>query len=89
VFKSLTSVQLVPFQVSVCCFGAVVPANAIAEVLSAPVPPKLSLAVFKSATSVHEVPFQLSVIAVEGCPPNASADVCVFLQYLSHSLQSK
>ena len=58
-FKSLTSVQLLPFQSSVFAFGGGVPpkANAAVEV---PEPPKLSLAVFTSVVSVQLVPFHNS-----------------------------
>ena len=73
-FKSLTSVQLEPFQDSVCAFGPA-PPNAKADVLSTPAPDKLFLAVPKSLTSVQLVPFQDSVTAVTGSPPKAKLDV--------------
>jgi len=64
VFKSATSVQFVPSQVSVTAtFVGVVPPNASAEVYG-PTPAKLCLAVFKSFTSVQELPFHDSVTAV-------------------------
>ena len=61
-FKSFTSVQLDPFQSSVCCFGDVAPPNAIAAGCN-PKPPSVFLAVFKSLTSDQELPFQDSVTA--------------------------
>jgi hypothetical protein len=75
VFKSLTSVQLVPFQDSVSPdkAGVSVPA-AIAFVL-VPKPAPFALAVFKSATSVQAEPFQFSVYVVCGTPPKANAAV--------------
>jgi hypothetical protein len=57
VFKSLTSVQLVPFQLSV--FAILEPGNSPAEAnadVCVPEPPKLTLPVFKSLTSVQLVP---------------------------------
>ena len=60
--KSATSVQDVPFQISVIpVTGGTFPPTAIAEVLSAPEPATPSLFVFMSATSVHEDPSQDSV----------------------------
>ena len=64
-FKSATSVQEVPFHVSVCVLGATDPPVAIAAV-TVPLTPKSDLAVFKSATSVQEVPFHVSVSSVFG-----------------------
>ena len=56
VFKSLTSVQLVPFQVSVTVLVDGDPPKANAAVLVAPAAPNSCLAVFKSLTSVQLVP---------------------------------
>jgi len=82
VFKSLTSVQLVPFQDSVSAVnvfvpGGISPPNANTDVLSAPAEPtNPPFAVFKSLTSVHAVPFQDSVLSITVCtPPKAKADV--------------
>ena len=63
--KSLTSVQLVPFQDSVKADTppGVSPAIAKAFVLSVPAPANL-LAVFKSPISVQLLPFQDSVFVV-------------------------
>jgi hypothetical protein len=61
VFKSLTSVQDVPFHISVFATTVVeYPPKAIAAVC-VPQPPSPLLAVFKSFTSVQLVPFQVSV----------------------------
>ena len=60
-FKSFTSVQFVPFQVSVKAdVGSGDPPKAKAAVF-VPHPAKYDLAVFKSFTSVQFVPFQVSV----------------------------
>ena len=86
VFKSLTSVQLVPFHNSVkSCglgeLGNMSPAKHKADVLLAPAPAVLRLAVFRSLTSVQFVPFQLSdkaTFVVELLfPPKAIAEVYV------------
>ena len=62
-FKSFTSVQLVPFQLSVApVTGGLYPPNAKAAVCI-PTPPREPLPVFKSLTSVQLDPFQLSVTA--------------------------
>ena len=45
------------------------------EVLSAPAPPSVCLAVLKSVSSLQVVPFQVSVFPVLGSPPAAMADV--------------
>jgi hypothetical protein len=62
VFRSFTSVQLEPFQLSVAPVlpGEASPPKARDDVLSAPQPPSKLLAVFTSATSVQAEPFQLS-----------------------------
>ena len=73
-FKSLTSVQLDPFQDSVFATTPL-PPKAKAEVLLAPDPANCPLAVFKSLTSVQLDPFQDSVMATAGCPPQSNADV--------------
>jgi hypothetical protein len=74
-FKSLTSVQLVPFHDSVIANpsgeGLGVPPNATADVLSAPAPDKPFLPVFKLFTSVQFVPFQVSVLVLATLPGNA------------------
>ena len=77
VFKSPTSVQLLPFQVSLTAsLVDVYPPNAKAAVLLAPAPAKESLAVFKSPVSVQLLPFHDSLFAIAGGPPpNAKADV--------------
>jgi hypothetical protein len=62
--KSLTSVQLVPFQFSVLPVLGGYPPKAKAAVLVTPAPLILLLAVFKSLTSVQLVPFHNSVSAV-------------------------
>ena len=67
-FKSLTSVQLVPFQVSVAPVGPGKPPKAKAAVW-VPAAANRYLAVFKSLTSVQLVPFQDSVAPVPGGPP--------------------
>ena len=84
VIKSATSVQLVPFQVSVTAnsvkgLGSELPPNAKAAV-DTPTPDAIpSLPVFKLFTSVQLVPFQSSVsawLAVPGLsPPKARAAV--------------
>ena len=81
IFKSFTSVQLVPFQVSVfATLVGTLPPNAKAAVCI-PSPAKLPLAVFKTLTAVQLVPFQDSVFAIatgpgpEVFPPNANAAV--------------
>jgi hypothetical protein len=66
VFKSPTSVQLVPFHDSVSSLialkgGAAVPANPMAAVLLLPAAPCCDLAKFKFATSVQLVPLYISV----------------------------
>ena len=70
--KSATSVQLVPFQLSVNAFvgeGDSAP-KAKALVLSVPAPDKAFLPEFKSFTSVQLVPFHNSVFAIVfGLPP--------------------
>ena len=64
VFKSLTSVQLVPSQLSVLArLVDTCPPNAKAEGYT-PAPAKPYLAVFKSFNSVQEDPFQYSFFAV-------------------------
>ena len=60
VFKSATSVQADPFQVSVTFLVPGPPPKAIAAV-DVPAPAKPYLAVHKSPTSVQLVPFQDSV----------------------------
>ena len=62
VFKSATSVQAEPFQVSVSPSGPL-PPKANAAVEAAPAPLRLSLAVFKSPVSVQALPFQSSAFA--------------------------
>jgi hypothetical protein len=76
VFKSLTSVQEVPFQDSVAPVAGL-PPMANADVLSAPQPAIRVLAVFKFPTSVQDVPSQDSTFTVVGgiSPPKAKADV--------------
>ena len=60
VFKLLTSVQFVPFQVSVLLLiTPLSPPKAKAAVLDVPAAAKAFLAVFKSFTSVQLVPFQV------------------------------
>ena len=64
VFKSPTSVQLVPSHFStVAVAGGVKPPKARASVLDDPDLPDIYFAVFKSATSVQLVPSHDSVIA--------------------------
>jgi hypothetical protein len=78
VFMSLTSVHDDPFHVSVTAKPpGGLPPKAIDDVLSAPTPACLCLAVFKSLTSVQDDPFQDSVIPVfEGVlPPKIKDDV--------------
>ena len=78
-FRSLTSVQFVPSQVSVSptAVGSdVTPAKAIPAVV-VPAHLKYSLAAFKLLTSVHEDPFQSSVSAVLVIPPAISSAVAV------------
>jgi hypothetical protein len=83
VFKSFTSVQLVPFQDSVCCISysrwLKYPPKAKAAVLVPAPPGNSDLAVFKSLTSVQLVPFQVSVFAagLGVYPPKAKAAVFV------------
>ena len=74
VFKSPTSVQLLPSHTSVCALiGGVPPARYTSELLLPPVlPPERD--VFKSAISVQELPFQDSVTPL-GDPSVATADV--------------
>ena len=80
-FKSATSVQADPFQTSVFAVrvteGASFPPKSMADVLLAPTPPPIDLAVFKSPTSVQLDPFQLSVSADSAgtIPPNPNAEV--------------
>jgi len=65
VFKSDTSVQLLPFQLSVTPeFAPGISPPAAKPAVTIPVPPSPDLAVFKSYTSVQLLPFQLSVIFV-------------------------
>ncbi len=74
-FKSPTSVQLVPFHDSfIACVAKPPIANADVVV---PAPPKSCLPVFKSASSVHADPFQDSVTAnvLGGFPPKPKAAV--------------
>ena len=76
-FKSATSVQAEPFQLSVTASCVVVcPPKANADVL-VPAPLKTFLAVFKSPTSVQLVPFHDSFNAETGgvLPPTAIAAV--------------
>jgi hypothetical protein len=77
VFKSFTSVQLVPFQDSVTAVASGISPPKAKAAVCVPDPANLLLAVFKSFTSVQLVPFQDSVTAVKGgtSPPKASAAV--------------
>ena len=71
VFKSPTSVQLVPFQLSFIfrtTFDGFSPPNAKADV-DVPEPPTCFLAVFILLTAVQFVPFQDSVAVVAGVIP--------------------
>ena len=62
-FKLFTSVQAVPFQLSVSAsFPGESPPKPSASVLEAPEDEKKPLASLRSATSVHADPFQDSVI---------------------------
>jgi hypothetical protein len=62
---------------SVFALTGLAPPKAMAEVLSAPAPPMVYLAVAKSATSVQEVPSQNSVRAEAEpvYPPKANVEV--------------
>ena len=81
VFKSPTSVQLVPSQDSVLP-DAVPGPGGVAPPIAKPdvyiqAPDVYFLVVFKSLTSVQVDPFHDSVAPVKGCPPNAKALVAV------------
>ena len=68
VFKSATSVHLLPFHDSVTAtlyvFGGVLPPIHNAAVLLFPAPPDSNLVVFRSLTSVQLEPFHVSVLSV-------------------------
>jgi hypothetical protein len=66
VFKSATSVQDVPSQISVTAEGVGVPPTTIALVCDPE--PSVFLPVFKSPTSVQLVPFQVSLFALRPTP---------------------
>ena len=70
VFKSATSVQAEPFQVSaIALLGS--PPTAIPAVV-VPVPVAECLSVFKPPTSVHVDPFHCSTSDFNGCSPLAA-----------------
>mgnify|MGYP005823761749 CR=1 FL=1 len=74
-FKLLTSVQLVPSQISVSAASGEPPQAKAA--VAVPQPCLAYFAVFRSATSVHDEPSQDSVAPVTGgaFPPKPKADV--------------